>query len=118
MLLIAAGAEVHLALGAQKRLADQGVKARVVSMPSWGLFMAQPQEYRDLVLPKQIKARVAIEAGCSFGWWRLVGDSGDVISVDRFGKSAPGKKILENYGFTVENVVAKCLAVVANSCKC
>ncbi len=114
LLLIATGSEVHLALGAQKRLLEAGVKARVVSMPSWELFLAQSQEYRDMVLPGAVRARVAVEAGCSLGWRRWVGDSGDVIAVDEFGRSAPGKMVMESFGFTVDNVVAKCLAVVEN----
>jgi transketolase len=103
---------VHLALAAQKILMGQGIRARVVSMPCWELFLAQPEEYRNRVLPKDVKARVAIEAGSSFGWRRWVGDAGDVIAVEQFGRSAPGKVVLENYGFTVDNVVARCMAVL------
>ncbi len=111
MLLIATGSEVSLALYAQKKLLEHGVRAKVVSMPSWELFLEQSQDYRDQVLPRDVKARVAVEAGCSFGWRRWVGDAGDVISVEQFGRSAPGALVMKNYGFTVENVVAKCLSV-------
>jgi len=106
LLLIATGSEVHLALEAQKRLGDEdGIKARVVSMPSWELFLEQPQEYRDLVIPPSVKKRIAIEAASPMGWCRWVGDQGVVIGVDRFGTSAPGPEVLRRYGFNVENVV-------------
>ncbi|MEW6348201.1 MAG: transketolase [Thermodesulfobacteriota bacterium] len=115
MLLLATGSEVSLALDAQKQLAERNIRARVVSMPSWELFLEQPEEYRNRVLPKDVKVRVAVEAGCSFGWRRWVGDAGDVVSVERFGASAPGKLVMERYGFTVENVIAKCLVCLRNT---
>ncbi|MCA1905249.1 MAG: transketolase [Desulfarculus sp.] len=107
LILIATGAEVHLALDAQKVLQDRGVGARVVSLPCWEVFAQQPREYRDKVLPPACKARLAIEAGASLGWERWVGDGGAVIGVDRFGASAPGGKVLANYGFNLDNVVAR-----------
>jgi transketolase len=78
--------------------------ARVVSMPSWELFNAQPQSYRDQVLLPSVRARLAVEAGATQGWHRYVGDGGDVLGVDRFGASAPGDTVMREYGFTAENV--------------
>jgi transketolase len=115
LILIGTGAEVHLALQAQAQLAERGVRARVVSMPSWELFQAQPPSYRAEVLPPRIKARLAIEAGVTLGWERWVGDAGRVIGLDHFGASAPSKKLLEAYGFTVENVVKTALDLVQDS---
>lgn len=105
IILIAAGSEVPLALGAQEQLAKQGVAARVVSMPSWELFDQQPQAYRDEVLPPSVTARLAIEAGVPQGWHKYVGPAGQVIALNRFGASAPFKVLFEHFGFTVENVV-------------
>jgi transketolase len=112
LILIATGSEVSLALEARAKLEEQGVPTRVVSMPSWELFEAQPREYKELVLPPAVTARLAIEAGVAQGWCRYVGDHGDVLSVERFGASAPGKVVLKEYGFTVENVVARALRMV------
>ncbi len=113
LLMLATGSEVSLALKAQIKLAEEkGIKSRVISMPSWEIFVEQPVDYRNSVLPPDIKARLGIEAGCSFGWHRWVGDSGDLISVDRFGASAPGSEVLDKYGFNVENVVEKAVALV------
>lgn len=81
-------------------------------MPSWELFDAQPQEYRNAVLVPSLGARLAVEAGASQGWCRYVGDHGDVLGLDRFGASAPGDLLLREYGFTVENVCSRALAVV------
>ena len=105
VILIATGSEVALAMEAADALAAEGVGARVVSMPSWELFAAQPQSYRDSVLPPTVTARVAIEAGVTLGWERWVGARGRVIGLDRFGASAPYKVLFEQFGFTVENVV-------------
>ena len=107
VILIGSGSEVHLAMESQQVLAGEGVKARVVSMPSWELFKEQTQQYRDSVLPPDVKARLAIETGCTLGWRQWVGDGGDVIGIDRFGASAPYKDTFKAFGFTVENVVAK-----------
>ena len=107
LILIATGSEVPLVLAAQEQLASAGVDARVVSMPSWELFRAQPQVYRNEVLPPEIKARLAVEAGSPMGWGEWVGDRGDMIGITRFGASAPEKEIFKHYGFTVENVVAR-----------
>jgi transketolase len=110
VILIASGSEVSLVLSAQELLAREGIAARVVSMPSWELFEAQPQEYKDSVLPPAVQARVAVEAAAGLGWQRYVGDQGDVVSVERFGASAPYKIIFEKYGFTPENVAARARA--------
>jgi transketolase len=104
VILIATGSEVHVALGAHAVLAGQGVGARVVSMPCWELFSHQDPSYRDAVLPPAIRKRVSIEAGVGLGWERWVGSEGLTISVDRFGASAPGPKLFEEYGFTPEKV--------------
>src|SRR5690606_10693090 len=87
LILIASGSEVHLVVEAAQRLRAQEIAVRCVSMPSWELFDAQPREYRDSVLPPAVRARLAVEAGATQGWWRYVGDTGDVIGVDRFGAS-------------------------------
>lgn len=105
IILLATGSEVHIALAAQKLLASQEVSARVVSMPSWELFDAQPVEYREKVLPKEIKARIAIEAGSTLGWSRYVGLEGKVIGLDHFGASAPYQILYQKFGLTAEAVV-------------
>ena len=105
LILIATGSEVSLALEAHRQLSGEGIRSRVVSMPSWELFEAQPKEYRDSVLPVNVRARVSVEAGSPFGWERYVGLAGAIIGVDRFGASAPGPELMKRYGFTVEHVV-------------
>ncbi|BAZ70300.1 MAG: transketolase [Pelatocladus maniniholoensis HA4357-MV3] len=107
IILIGTGSEVPLCVDAATKLRAEGKKVRVVSMPSWELFEAQSQSYRESVLPKAVKKRLAVEAASSFGWCRYVGDEGAMISVDRFGVSAPGGTIMEKFGYTVDNVVAK-----------
>ena len=107
VILLSTGAEVHLAVEAQKQLEASGTATRVVSMPSWELFEAQDSAYQESVLPTSITRRVAIEAGSSLGWHRWVGTQGKVIAVDKFGASAPASIIFKEYGFSVENVVAK-----------
>jgi transketolase len=111
LILIATGSEVGLVVAAAQKLQAQGIQARVVSMPSWELFDAQLVEYRDAVLPPSIGARLAVEAGASQGWHRYTGDHGDVLGVDRFGASAPGDVVLREYGFTVDNVCKRALAM-------
>ena len=115
IIFIATGSEVHLALGAYEELCKRGVKARVVSMPSWELFERQSEEYRKEVFPRRIKARVSIEAGSSMGWHKYTGTDGAVISVDRFGASAPYKTIFEKFGFTVEEAVNRALGLLEKS---
>lgn len=105
VLLLATGSEVSLAVEAQKVLEQEGIYASVVSMPSWSNFEKQPEEYKQSVLPKTVKKRLAIEMGSSLGWDRYTGDEGDILAIDRFGASAPGDRIMKEYGFTVENVV-------------
>ena len=114
LILIASGSEVTLSLAAQERLLQQGVRARVVSMPSWELFDNQSPEYQASVFPASVSARVAVEAGASQGWHRYVGSQGAVISVDRFGASAPGDVVMREYGFTAEAVIDKSLDVLQN----
>lgn len=106
-MLLASGSEVGLAVEAQKALAGEGIHVSVVSMPSWDRFDAQSKEYRESVIPKTVKKRLGIEMATSFGWHKYVGDEGEVLAIDKFGASAPGEKIMEEYGFTVHNVVAK-----------
>ena len=113
LILIASGSEVALAIDAAKQLGEQGVQARVVSMPCWELFEAQPSDYRDEVLPRDVKARLSVEAGVALGWKQWVGDDGDSISIEHFGASAPGNTVLEKFGYTVDNVVARALALRA-----
>jgi transketolase len=107
LILIASGSEVHLIVEAARRLRDEGVPTRCVSMPSWDLFESQPREYRDAVLPPAIGARLAVEAAATLGWERYVGSQGDVLGIDHFGASAPGRTLMEKFGFTVDNVVAR-----------
>ena len=111
LILIGSGSEVALILAAAERLQGQGIAVRCVSMPSWDLFDAQPQEYRDAVLPSNVRARLAVEAGSTQGWHRYVGDGGDVLGVDRFGASAPADVLLREYGFTVDEVCKRALAL-------
>ena len=112
MILIGTGSEVSLCVKAQEKLKAEGVKARVVSMPSWELFAAQDESYRESVLPKQNKKRVAVEAASPLGWSRWTGDEGAILGVERFGASAPGDQVLEHFGFTVEKVVATARGVL------
>jgi transketolase len=106
IVLMASGSEVSLVYGAAQKLADEGRGVRVVSFPSWRLFEAQSEEYRESVLPRRIKARLAVEAAASLGWERYVGSEGKILALDHYGASAPAKIIFENFGFTVENVLA------------
>ena len=115
VILIGTGSELHLALASQKLLAERGVAARVVSMPSTDLFDRQPSEYREAVLPPGLRARVSVEAGATFGWERYVGSHGTVVGLDRFGASAPYKVIFENLGLTAEAVTAAALRTVGAS---
>lgn len=110
-LLIATGSEVGLAVEAKKALLAEGIDASVVSMPSMDRFEKQSKEYKESVLPKAVTKRLAIEMGASLGWHKYVGFEGDVLAIDKFGASAPEKIVLKEYGFTVENVVAKVKAL-------
>jgi transketolase len=113
IILIGTGAETGLVAQAVERLQAEGVKARAVSMPSWELFEAQDQAYRDSVLPPAVRKRLAVEAGASQGWARWVGDAGATLTIDRYGASAPGGTVLAKYGFTVDNVIAQARALLA-----
>ncbi len=113
LILIASGSEVGLILAAAERLQGEGVAVRCVSMPSWDLFEAQPQSYRDAVLPPAVHARLAVELGVPQGWHRYIGDRGDMLGVERFGASAPAGTLLREYGFTVDNVVLRARALLA-----
>ena len=103
-ILLATGSEVHLALSAREELQASGIKTRVVSMPCWELFDRQPQEYRDAVILKSVRARIAIEEASTLGWDRYVGDGGAVIGMHTFGASAPLKMLLTKFGFTPDRV--------------
>jgi transketolase len=105
VILIGTGSELQLAVEAQEKLAEEGVKARVVSMPCWDLFDAQSAEYKERVLPSAVRARVAVEAGTPIGWERYVGLEGRVVGQTQFGASGPAKEVFKHFGFTVENVV-------------
>lgn len=104
-ILVASGSEVELATAAAARLAEEGRRVRVVSMPCMDLFLAQPADYRETVLPSAVTARVAVEAGLPDPWWRLVGATGRVIGVDNFGESAPGGAVYEHFGITADAVL-------------
>ena len=110
-ILVAAGSEVGLAVKAQKQLLAEGIDTQVVSLPSWDRFEKQSKEYKESVLPKSVKKRLAIEMGSSLGWHKYAGDEGEVLAIDTFGASAPGNLVMAEYGFTVENVVAKVKAL-------
>lgn len=112
VILIAGGSEVELAVKAKEYLRVQNVQARVVSMMSWELFAAQPAAYQEQVLPAAVKKRLAIEAGHPMGWERYTGAEGEVLGIDHFGASAPGEVLMEKFGFTVENVVARALKLL------
>jgi transketolase len=106
VILMATGTEVGLVVAAYEQLAADGIRVRVVSMPSWELFERQPEEYRDSVLPRQVRARVAVEQAAAFGWHQYVGLDGEVIAMQTFGTSAPLKDVVKKFGFTPEHVVA------------
>jgi transketolase len=105
VILMATGSEVALCVTAYEQLKSEGIKARVVSMPSWGIFEAQSDEYKKQVLPPAFKARVSVEAAATFGWSQYVGSTGKMIGMHRFGASAPIKDLLKKFGFTTEKVV-------------
>jgi transketolase len=107
LILLASGSELTLILATAERLQAEGVAVRCVSMPSWDLFDAQPQSYRDEVLPPAVHARLAVELGAVQGWHRYVGDQGDVLGVERFGASAPAGALMREFGFTTDNVLAR-----------
>jgi transketolase len=110
---MATGSEVALCVEAFERLTAAGVKARVVSMPSWELFERQSQEYRDRVIPPAVRARVSVEEAATFGWERYTGIDGARVGIETFGASAPLKELTKKFGFTVDHVVAAAQAQVA-----
>jgi transketolase len=112
VILIGTGSEVGLCVKASELLRGYGVQARVVSMPSWELFAAQNDAYRESVLPSGVRKRVTVEAGASLGWHRWAGDEGAIMAIDRYGASAPGDEILRQYGFTPQNVASTALRVL------
>lgn len=112
VILIGTGSELNLCMSAQEQLQKEGIKARVVSMPSWELFEQQDQSYRDEVLPPTIHQRVSVEAGITIAWWKWVTAEGAAIGIDRFGESGPGEELMKIFGFTVENVVQKAKEVL------
>jgi transketolase len=114
-IIIATGSEVSLAISAANSLKEGGIKVRVVSAPSLEWFAETDAAYKESVLPKSVKARVAIEAGIAQGWRELVGDAGDILSIEHFGASASAGTLFKEYGFTVENVVAKVKTVMKNA---
>jgi transketolase len=112
LILIGTGSELSLCVEAHKQLAAEGIKARVVSMPCWELFDAQPAEYRHSVLPPEVTGRVAVEAGVEQGWGKYIGISGRFVGMRTFGASAPFKHLYEHFGITRENVVAQAKAAI------
>ncbi len=115
VILIGSGSEVQLCVGAQVKLKESGVKARVVSMPSMNLFDAQDVAYKESVLPAAVTKRISVEAATTFGWHKYVGLDGIAIGVDHYGASAPGERIFKEFGFTVENVTAKALSLLGKA---
>jgi transketolase len=111
VVLIGAGSEVWPCLEAAKLLAGKGIRARVVSFPSWKIFEEQTAEYKASVLPAGVP-KLAVEAGSTLGWWKYVGSKGDVIGIDRFGASAPGKKVMAEFGFSADNIAARAQKLV------
>jgi len=115
LILMGSGSEVHLLIEAQEKLKAESINARVVSFPSWELFDKQPEEYKQKIFPKNVRKRLAVEAGSPIGWCKYVTDEGDVIGISKFGESAPGKQVMKEYGFSVENVVEKAKALLQNN---
>jgi transketolase len=115
LILISTGTEVAPTLQAAGTLAAEGAGVRVVSMPCMELFEAQSSEYRDGVLPPAVSARLAVEPGASMSWWKWVGTGGEVLGLDRFGASAPGARVLEELGFTPENIAARARAMLPSA---
>lgn len=113
LILIASGSEVSLIMEAQVKLQEQGVPARVVSMPSWELFDKQDMDYKETIFPSNLKKRLAVEMGSPLGWHKYVTDEGDVLGMHTFGESAPAEELMKEFGFTVENVVRRAKALLS-----
>jgi transketolase len=112
LILVGTGSEVSLLIKAQEKLKEEGIAARVISMPSWELFEKQDAAYKESIFPKAMKKRLAVEAGSVFGWHKYIGDEGDMIGMTTFGESAPAEDLFKEFGFTVENVVARAKALI------
>ena len=112
LVLMASGSEVGLIMEAGRQLAAESLNVRLVSFPSWELFAAQSQEYRESILLKTVKARLVVEAGISLGWERWVGEQGVVIGIDHFGASAPAETIYREFGLTVESIIVRAKSLV------
>ena len=112
LILIATGSEVALVMQAQAKLQEEGIAARVVSMPSWELFEKQSAEYKESVFPKNLKKRLAVEMALAMGWHKYTTDEGDLLGINTFGESAPADELYKLFGFTVENVVNKAKALL------
>ncbi len=112
IILIGSGSEVHLIIKAAELLSERGIGVRVVSMPSWELFEQQDEEYKERVLPKEVTKRLGVEAASSLGWHKYIGSGGRIISIDSFGLSAPGDRLFERFGFTVDNIVKEALKLL------
>ena len=110
IIMIATGSEVHICLEVYETLVSEGIKARVVSMPCWSLFDSQSPEYKEQVLPSSVSVRISVEAGATFGWERYVGSNGKgkAFGIDRFGESAPGDIVMNEFGFNKENIFNEC----------
>ena len=115
VILMGTGSEVSLCVTAYEQLKSEGINARVVSMPSWGIFEKQSDDYKKQVLPPTVKARVSVEAGSTFGWSQYVGPTGKMIGMHRFGASAPIKDLLKKFGFTTDKVVQAARDAIAQS---
>jgi len=115
LIILASGSEVHLALGAADELGSKGIETRVVSFPSWELFEEQPQSYKEKVLPPSVSLRLGVEAAVAQGWERYLGPQGRMISLERFGASAPYEVLAEKFGFTISNIVSKAEAMLSTS---
>lgn len=115
LIILASGSEVHLALDAASELGKKGIETRVVSFPSWELFEEQPQPYKDEVLPPSVPLRLVVETAVSQGWEKYLGPQGQMISMERFGASAPYKVLAEKFGFTISNIVSKAEAILSAS---
>jgi transketolase len=113
VVIIATGSEVHLALECQEKLSQEKIETRVVSLPCWNLFESQSNEYKSSVIPEEVPL-LFIEAGETLGWHSYLNSSANVIGVDRYGASAPGKKVMEEYGFSVNNVCEKVHSILKN----
>ena len=112
IVLLGTGSEVWVCAAAAQLLESEGVRARVVSMPSWELFDIQTEAYRQTVFPPSVRLRLAVEAGATQGWHRYIGEGGDVIGIDHFGASAPGPVLMREFGFTAENVCKRARALL------